>query len=163
MPVLRMLAIFSTLVLVGCSETPSPDTTNLQQEDVLTATESFRDFGDYTVHFNAIVTDQLTADIARQYGIARSANRAMLNVSIIDNSAANGRTSLAAEVNATATNLSGQLRNLAMREIRENEAIYYIGETQIANAETLIFSITVRPEGAARSETLRYMQQFFVD
>ena len=52
------------------------------QEGVLPATESTKDFGEYVLYFNALNTDQLSPDIAREYGIVRSKSRAMLNVSI---------------------------------------------------------------------------------
>ena len=44
-------------------------------------------------------------------------------------------------------NLTGQLKNVTMRRIEEQDAIYYIGETPVANRETLMFDITVQPEG----------------
>ncbi len=158
---LRMAAIVAAVSLAACDQTPMgaalDDTSN-----VMTATESFRDFGSWSAHVNAIVTDQLSAEIASQYGIARSSSRAMLNVSVVSNESANGGTGLRAEVTVSASNLSGQLRNLTMREIEEPPAIYYIGETAITNGETLIFTINIAPEGES-PQTLRYMQQFFVD
>ena len=53
-----------------------------------------------------------------------------------------------------------------MREIREPgdvEAIYYIGETQVANRETLIFDIAVIPEGKTNSSSVRFKRQFYTD
>jgi quinol monooxygenase YgiN len=41
------------------------------------------------------------------------------------------------QVTVAANNLTGQLKSVALREIREQEAIYYIGEYGIANGETL--------------------------
>ncbi|HEX5693313.1 MAG TPA: DUF4426 domain-containing protein, partial [Arenimonas sp.] len=38
--------------------------------------------GDLVVHYNAVPTTSLTPDVARQYGITRSANRALVNVSV---------------------------------------------------------------------------------
>jgi hypothetical protein len=154
-----LIALFSAIALAGCSEAPEPATTD---NTVLTALESSLDVGDFTIHFNAISTDQLTPEVASTYGIVRSQNRAMLTISVIRNDTP-GPTASPAEVTATATNLAGQLRNLSMREIAESNAIYYIGETVITNAETLIFTIQVRPEGSSQTHTIRYMKQFFVD
>ena len=50
-----------------------------------------------------------------------------------------------------------------MRMIQEQEAIYYIGETPIANQETLIFDISVRPEGVAEASEVRFKRQFYTD
>ena len=60
-------------------------------------------------------------------------------------------------------NLTGQLKNVTMRRINEQEAIYYIGETPIANRETLIFDITVTPEGVDKPSDVRFKRQFFTD
>ena len=124
------------------------------------AEASSADIGDHIVHFSAQSTDQLPPDIARVYNIVRSKNRAMLNVSIIEE--ATGRT-VTATVTVKTQNLTGQLKNVTMREIREQEAIYYIGETPVANRETLIFDISVKPEGKAAASSIRFKRQFYTD
>ena len=121
------------------------------------------DIGDYVVHFSAQSTDQLPPDIARAYDIVRSKNRAMLNVSIIRES---DNTPVAGEVTVKTVNLTGQLKNVTMRKIEEpgdGTAIYYIGETPVANRETLIFDISVRPEGATAMSEVRFKRQFYTD
>lgn len=158
---LRITTIVAALTLAACDQSPVP-TALEDNADIMTATESFRNFGSWSAHVNALVTAQLSPEIASQYGIARSSSRAMLNVSVISNERQNGATGMRAEVTVSAANLSGQLRNLTMRPIEEETAIYYIGETAITNGETLIFTINITPEGEG-TQTLRYMQQFFVD
>jgi hypothetical protein len=159
---LRIAATFAALALVACSQSPETNTPLADGNDLMTATESSRDFGTWSVHINALLTNKLTADIARQYGIARSDSRAMLNVSLVRNEGTGGPAGMRANVSVSATNLSGQLRNLTMREIVEEAAIYYIGETAVTDGETLIFTINITPEGEP-TQTVRYMQQFFVD
>jgi hypothetical protein len=116
--------------------------------------------GDHQVHFNALLTGQLPPDVARTYNIVRSKNRAMLNVSVIDEKT---RTSVPAAVTVKTVNLTGQLKTVNMRRIDEQEAIYYIGETAIANRETLIFDISVTPQGATTPSEVRFKRQFFTD
>ena len=159
---LRTAAMVAALALTACGQSPAPNTPFAEDSDVMTATEPFRDFGAWSVHVNALLTDQLTAEIASQYGIARSNSRAMLNVSIVRDQPVDGSSGMRANVSVSATNLSDQLRNLTMREIVEDDAIYYIGETAVTDGETLIFTISVTPEGEG-TQTIRYMQQFFVD
>jgi hypothetical protein len=148
-------------MLAACGEAPAP-TAARSDDTVLTVMDSFRDVGEFTIYLNAMPTAQLTAGVASRYGIVRSQSRAMLTVNVRRNGAA-GTTAVHAMITASATNLSGQLRNLALREVAESDAIYYIGETAIANAETLVFTIQVTPEGSAQTHTIRYMKQFFVD
>ncbi len=114
----------------------------------------------HAVHFNALLTDQLPTEIAQLYNIVRSKNRAMLNVSVINEEA---ETSVPADVTVRTTNLTGQLKTVNMRRIDEEEAIYYIGETPVANRETLIFDITVTPEGSDSPAEVRFKRQFFTD
>ena len=121
------------------------------------------DIGDYVVHFSAQSTDQLTPEVAKAYNIVRSKNRAMLNVSIIrkaDNLPVSG------DVSVKTVNLTGQLKSVTMRKIEEPGeilAIYYIGETAVANRETLVFDISVRPEGSDKTSDVRFKQQFYTD
>jgi len=109
------------------------------------------DIGNHIVHFSAQSTDQLPPAVAREYNIVRSKNRAMLNVSVIGKS-------------------TGQLKNITMREIREGRedqdeivAIYYIGDTTVANREVLVFDISVKPEGEETVSEVRFKRQFYSD
>lgn len=118
------------------------------------------DIGDHIVHFSAQSTDQLPTDIARAYNIVRSKNRAMLNVSVLRE--ADG-VPVVADVIVKTVNLTGQLKNITMRRINEGDAIYYIGEVGIENRETLVFDISVKPEGATRASDVRFKRQFYTD
>ncbi len=120
-------------------------------------------FGDYTIHYNAFPTTILDASVAKSYNISRSKNRALLNISILKKVMGTTATPVTAEVEVTATNLSAQLRELPVREIKEKGAIYYIGEMRVANEETLKFKIDVTPEGQEETYTINFMQQFFTN
>lgn len=160
----RLLPLFGTLAfLSGCDQ---PTQTAAAQEDdnvVLPGTESSKDFGEYVVHFNAIGTDQLTPDVARQYGIVRSQNRAMLNVSMLRKTDGTMGTPVTGSVSASAINLTGQLKSITLREVKESTAVYYIGETGITDGETLIFTINATPINEPSRFTVRFKKQFFVD
>lgn len=124
------------------------------------AGETNADIGDHIVHFSALTTDNLPPEVARAYGIVRSPNRAMLNVSVLDES---DNSAVEADVSVKTVNLTGQLKNVTMRQINEQDAIYYIGELAVANRETLIFDISVRPDGVATASDVRFKRQFFTD
>ena len=145
----------------GCQQASDADPARSQV--VLASTETSKDFGDYVVHFNALSTSRLSPEVARQYDIARSDNRAILNVSIIQKNEGKLGTSVSGAVSVSAINLTGQLKNITVREIRENEAIYYIGEALVSDKETMIFTIDVTPLNEASRFSIRYMKQFFVD
>ncbi len=151
------------LMLLACSEAPQNAGSAGGEADVLGTTESSREFGDYVLHFNALTTDQLDPATAAEHGIVRSPNRALLNISVLRNQEIGLAAAVSAEVSASARNLTGQLRNIPIQEIREGDAIYYIGETQVANAETLIFTVDATPESATGPLTVSFRRQFFVD
>ena len=129
----------------------------------LVLAEQSESFGDYTAHYSAFTTDLLTPEVAKSYRIARSKNRAMLNVSVLKKVMGTTAQPVKASVKVTAANLNSQLRELQMREINEQGAIYYIAETPVSNGETLKFTITVEPEGETAGHTFSFQQQFFTD
>ncbi|MCB1762563.1 MAG: DUF4426 domain-containing protein [Gammaproteobacteria bacterium] len=128
----------------------------------VSAENSTRQSG-YTIHHNAFATAILTPEIASSYQIVRSKYRGMLNVSVIKDREGAIGTPVSAQVNARATNLAGQIRDIPLREIREESAIYYIGEFPIVDNETLRFSLEVLPAGEEKRIHATLQQQFFID
>lgn len=118
------------------------------------------DIGDHVVHFNAQSTDALSPEIARANDIARSKDMAMLTVSILSKA---DNKPVAADVNVKAVNLTGQLKSISLRKADVPDAIYYIGTVSIDNRETLVFDISVKPEGAAKASDVRFKRQFYTD
>ena len=125
--------------------------------------EQLKTFGDYSVHYSTFTTDMLTAEVARSYNISRSKNRALLNISILKKVLDTNVKPVRAQVVASATNLSAQLKNLEIREISDQGAIYYIAEIPISDRETLNFNVEVTPEGETNTFTLTFQQQFFTN
>ena len=118
-------------------------------------------FGKYTVHYNVLTTDLLEPSVAHSYNISRSRQRALLNVAVLKRVMGTTGRPVTAKVHATATNLSAQLREIEMRELREGGAIYYLGQFSVNNEETFKFTLQVTPEGETESHRLSFQQQFF--
>jgi Domain of unknown function (DUF4426) len=145
------------LLLGGCDYDPDHKVPTAQPSE-----ETFREFGNYEVHYNAVRTDALTPEVARAYGIQRSTNRVMLNVTVLHKEADRApRKPIEAEVKVDAYNLNGQLKNLELRRVSEGEAIYYIGEVSIGGAEILVFDIAVKPPGVQEPLTVKFKREFF--
>ncbi len=152
-----LISIVFLALVAACGG--SGDSANVPQAQPAEASSA--DIGDYVVHFSAQTTDQLSREVARAYQIQRSPDRAMLNVSVIRKS---DNTAVTADVAVKTRNLTQQLKNVEMRQIDEQDAVYYIGETRVANLETLIFEITVKPEDSERtSDVIRFQRQFYTD
>jgi hypothetical protein len=153
----RIFIALSLLGLVTACGGPG-ESANVPEAQAAGATNV--DIGDHVVHFSAQSTDQLPPEVARAYNIVRSKNRAMLNVSVLQES---DMSAVVANVSVKTVNLTGQLKSVTMRQINEGDAIYHIGEVAIANRETLVFDISVRPEGSDQTSDVRFKRQFFTD
>ncbi len=116
-------------------------------------------FGDYVVYYNALPTDVLQADVAGEYGITRSKFRGFITVSV---QRKDGQP-VSARIQASASNLNGQSRNLSLHQVKEGPAIYYIDDFRISNEETLKFSLKIQPENANQAFNLKFSQQFFTN
>jgi hypothetical protein len=127
------------------------------------AEQNSQSFGNLEVHYNALRTDELTPEVARAYGIERSGNRVLLNVSLLEK-AADGRTApIDGTVTANARNLNGQLKNLEMRRVQEGSSIYFIGEIGISGNEIVVFDIDVTPSDGSGRRSVQFKREFFGD
>lgn len=129
----------------------------------LSARAEHVDLGDYVVHYSAVNSTFLKPDIAEAYGIVRGARRAFLNIAVLRKLPDGGTEPVAARVNGGKANLLGQSQDLGFREIRDGEAIYYIGEFDFSNAENLHFLLSIQPEGAAIAHPLRWSTQLYAN
>jgi hypothetical protein len=116
---------------------------------------------DLVMHYAAVPSLSLQPEVARQYGLTRSAGRALLNVAIRRQLDGGDSAAVVATVTASATNEAGQRQDLRMREVREGDAIYYLGELRIAEAEGYRFEVEARVDGAPRPLVARFSQPFF--
>ena len=157
MRIIKTISTLSCLSLLAACGGPATDATVPEAEP---AGATSVDIGDHIVHFSAQSTDQLPPEVARAYDFVRSKNRAMLTVSVLEEGS---NKASEAEVTVKTVNLTGQLKNVTMRTITEGDSIYYIGETPVANRETLIFDISITPEGVDRAADVRFKRQFFTN
>ena len=114
--------------------------------------------GDVTIHYNAFNSSAISAEVASQYGIRRSGQTGIINISIMKN----GKPVIA-NIFGNAKNLIGQLKNLAFKEIKEDKAIYYIATFTFRNDEKLTFELQVQPGKQGILMPLQFKQALFVD
>jgi len=145
--------------------------TLLQALTLLAAMSSFAataqqalQFDDYTVHYNALNSSLISPEVAKTYGIRRSASRALINISVLKSTENQLPIAVKATVTASGRNLTGQTREVEMREIKEGgDAIYYIGELSVRNMETFDFTVVVTPEGQSKPYEVKFRQQFYTE
>lgn len=145
-------------VLSGCSQKP---TAALQPAQI--SNESFVASDTHELHFNAVRTDTLLPDTARAYGIERSKNKVLLNISMRSKNPDGTTSASDADIKLIARNLNGQLKDAPLRRIAEGTAIYYITEVPFSGAEILVFEISATPAGSSTPLTATLTREFFAD
>ena len=122
--------------------------------------EQAEKFGNLEVHYNAMLSTDLLPEVAKNYKIDRSPTRAIVTISVLRKNAMGATQPIAAGLSAYLVNPSNQLGHIAMREIREGSAIYYLGEFRVVPPTTLRFTVTVEIAGEPRRE-VHFSQKFY--
>jgi hypothetical protein len=160
---IRAALLLAVLAGIAACNQQQPSDISGKPQTAAPSEPTHQDFGDFQVHYNAVRTDELDASVARAYGIERSSNRVLLNVSMLARRADGSTEPVDGTVTAKAYNLNGQLKDLQMRRISEGNSLYFIGEVGIAGTEILVFDIDARPSGAAGSYQVQFKREFFAN
>ncbi len=156
------LIISAVLLLTGCDSPSELGSAEAQGRTRLSANKSYAEFGEYTVHINAMSTAALTPEIAQGYGITRSETTGLINLVVLRESAELGQPMpVNASVKVSAANLTAQSKAIEIREIVDGPSIYYIGTVSIDNEETINFDTDIVPEGSNRNLQVRYTNKFY--
>lgn len=121
--------------------------------------ENAKEYADHIVYFNAFPTDSLPAQMTKQYGLKRSKNYAMINISVMEK-AAGVPTGVKSKVTGNLKNLMGQTRAIEFREIKEGKAIYYIAQIGVQSKEVVNFNIDIQPDGSNEKYEIKFSKQF---
>jgi hypothetical protein len=154
------LMLLSALTIASCGAPSGPEAA---PQTAAPSEPTDQDFGDYELHYNAVRTDLLTPDVARAYGIERSANRVLLNVSLLKKSPDGRTVPVDGKVSAAAHNLNGQVKNLELRRVTEGDSVYFIGEVGITGNEILVFDINATPADQPEALQVQFKREFFAD
>lgn len=128
----------------------------------LTFAEQVEVRDDYKIHYSAFGSTVLKPEIAAHYELTRSRYQGVLNIAV-QKTTETGHKPQTAMVNATVKNLLGQSQNVKFKEIREGDAIYYIGAFRFNNEDDLIFSISVQPNEGVEPYTFSFQKRFYAD
>ncbi len=118
-----------------------------------------KEYAEHIVYFNAFPTDSLPSAMTKQYGLKRSKNYAMINISVMEK-AAGIPTGVKSKVTGQIKNLMGQSRGIEFKEIKEGKAIYYIAQIGVQSKETVNFNIDIVPDGSKEKYEIRFSKKF---
>lgn len=164
-PALRLVLLALPLcALAACGGVATPPTAGGAASTTAGTANGAQDMatvrvGAITIRASAVQTAQLDAAVARRYGIARAPGTVLLLVSVRQGPDASA-TALPATVTATVAGLTGGREPLAMRELRVDGLIDYIGTATTTLPDTLRFEVTVVPRGGTAA-TLQFSRDLY--
>ena len=118
------------------------------------------EYNGYTIHFNAYPSDHLQPNLAKAMGITRDQSHAVVTVVVNKKKADQSPESVKASVSGQAFNLTGMMRRMKLRELKDKDAIYYISDFGVRSGERLTFALSVKPEGEAHEKEFKFSKQF---
>jgi hypothetical protein len=147
-----LLAIALPLALSGCARGEAP-----RAADIVAPTQAFSDFGDLRVHYNVMPTLTLPEAMAREYGVAKAADTALVFVALRrlvdgEEQAAQG------EVAGRALDLQGKRQQVRFSNVEIGEYTDHIGTIEVSPRDSYRFELDVRADG--RTHVVRFQRNF---
>jgi len=111
--------------------------------------------GDLRISASVAPTGSLSPVIADRYGVVPDRDVQLLLVGLRQGPA-HDETPVQAQVTVRARDLRGVWQDVAMREVRSEGFIDYVGSVRVAPPDTLAYEVTVRRAGMETPEILRF-------
>ena len=116
--------------------------------------------GDLVLRSSTVASERIDPATASRHGIEPAPNRAVLNVVLLRGPK---REAIAADVTALTRTLAGVRREIALKEVRENDRVSYVGSYEFLPKEVIDVEITARPlqPDQSRPLTLSYRERMW--
>lgn len=118
---------------------------------------AMQQIGDYVVHYQARSAVRINADLARRHGLTRAPGQAVITVAAIDR---HSGAAVTADVQAHAMTGDGRMHRVHLREVRDADAILYLGELSIPQAGSVEFELQVRPGDEPAPHNIHFRRDF---
>lgn len=103
--------------------------------------------GELELHSVAVPTSELTPEAARDYNITPDAGRGLITVTLIKKGR-NGKTeSVPGQVYAGGFTQDNKIFSIPIREIRQPDGVYYLGEYRVNAPDTIRFLVNANVLG----------------
>jgi hypothetical protein len=103
--------------------------------------------GDLEMHGVAVLSTELTPEAARDYNITPGPGRGLLTVTLIKKGRNGKAESVPGQVYAGAVTQDNKLFTIPIREIRQPDGVYYLGEYRVQAPDTLRFLVNANVLG----------------
>jgi len=137
------LALLAAALVAGCGGSAAPPPAPVPAR--LFEDPGFVAEGDYEMRYGIVPASELPAGVARTYGIVRSKDRVVVNVSVLRRRADTLPLPIDAEVAGDWRTLIGEPQSLSFRPVLEGNAISYIAELPLANQGPITLELRARP------------------
>jgi len=121
------------------------------------AADQFKSFDGVDVHYIVVNTLFLQPDVAARYKVVRANDRAIVNLSVIDEKGS----AILAEVTGSTVNLLSQTNPLQFAVINEGDSIYYVAPFQYTDQDVLRFRVSISVPGRTPMD-LEFQQQMYL-
>jgi hypothetical protein len=103
--------------------------------------------GPLRARYNLLPTLALGEAVAREYGVTRSADSALLVVALRRPTADGDETAASGEVSAEVVDLAGRRQTVALRQVATGEYVDHVGTVRIGPHDTLRVEVGVVADG----------------
>lgn len=149
---LLVAAFVLALTLAACSNGDAP-----RAAEFVPPSPAHSDFGDLRVHYNALPTMALSEPVAKQYGVERDADTALVLIAL--RQLRNGEeVDTDGEVTVQASDLAGARQQIPLRVIDTGDYTDHIGTATISQRNTYRFDVAITANG--RKDTLQFQRSF---
>lgn len=138
---LKTLAIFTLLV-----------------SSSLSFAEQKKTLGNWDVHYIVLNTTFLTPEVAKAYGIVRSKNNALVNISVLNK---RNKEAQSVALTGNASNLLGRQSDLDFKKVKEGDSIYYLAVLPFDDEELYRFKIRIVDGNI--NQSLAFQQKLYKD
>lgn len=119
-----------------------------------------REFGPYTVYYSVVNTTFISPEIASRYQIVRGKDRAFINIAVHERKQDGDNKPVAARLEGRTWDLFHN-QFFEFREVREQDAIYYIADFKFNSEDIRFFKVQLLPEGAERSFDFKFNHRVY--
>lgn len=137
------LAVLLAASITGCADGQAPQVAQfVPPAPAMTELQ-----GPLRARYNLLPTLALGEAVAREYGVAREADTALLVVALRRPTADGDETGASGEVSAEVVDLTGRRQAVALRQVRTGDYVDHVGIVQVHARDTVRVEVSVLADG----------------
>ena len=118
----------------------------------------------YQIHYSAVSTSFLSAEVAAEHNIQRNPAMALLNVSVLEELDDGSTRPVNAQVNGKVGDIGGQAASpLSFRSLRDGDSVSQIAVFRIHDDEPMRFDLDVRYDRNREPASVNFIQRFYIN